>query len=116
MTNANTTAPPACASQAGAHPPIALTADAGAQTGRPVITAVAAGYPGASPEYVTVTIDGVAHHVDVTVDRDDWQVPDVADGHEHAVMGAIDDAVEKWHQDNAPEASALHRQWARSAA
>ena len=37
MPNANTTDLPACASPAGAHPPIALTADAGAQTGRPVI-------------------------------------------------------------------------------
>ena len=37
MTDANTTDLPACASQDGAHPPIALTADAGAQTGRPVV-------------------------------------------------------------------------------
>ncbi len=35
MTDANNTDLPACASQDGAHPPIALTADAGAQTGRP---------------------------------------------------------------------------------
>lgn len=69
-------------------------------THRPAITAVAGG-DYSSPEYVTVTIDGTATVVDVTVDRDDWQVPDVADGHEHRVMWAIEDAIEAWHREAA---------------
>ena len=66
-----------------------------APTRRPAITATAHGDM-SSPECVTLTVDGVIHFVDVTVDRDDWQLPDVADGYEAALIGAVDDAVEAY--------------------
>jgi DNA-binding protein YbaB len=84
-------------------------------TDRP-ITATAAGYPGASPEYVTVTIAGVAHVVDVTVDRDDWQLPEVEGVDDIRILWAIDDAIEVWRAANEPESTRLERTWARSVA
>ena len=76
---------------------------------RPAITAVAAG--DGSPETVTVTVDGVIHLVDVSVDRDDWQLPEV-DADAVRLLWAIDDAIEAWHADNEPECRRIERVWA----
>lgn len=81
----------------------------------PVITAEAHG-TGSSPESVALTVDGVTTIVDVGCDRDDWQLPEVADGHEHRLLWAIDDAIEAWHADNAVECRRIERVWARRAA
>lgn len=84
----------------------------------PVITATADG-TGSSPDTVTVTIYGLSYIVDVTTDRDDWQLPDVADGHEHRVMWAIDDAVEEYvaaNDDHEGRERATHRYRSRRAA
>ncbi len=64
----NTTDLPACASQDGAHPPIALTADAGAQTGRPVVTV--------ENREATIAYAGLVWTVDLRDHRDDWTIPD----------------------------------------
>lgn len=77
----------------------------------PVITAEAHG-TGSSPETVALTIDGTTWIVDVGCDRDDWQLPEVADGHEHRLLWAIDDAIEAWHVDNEPECRRIERVWA----
>ena len=77
----------------------------------PVITAEAHG-TGSSPETVALTIDGATWIVDVGCDRDDWQLPDVADGHEHRLLWAIDDAIEAWHRDNEWECRRIERVWA----
>ena len=77
---------------------------------RPAITAVAAG-DGSYPDTVTVTVDGVAHLVDVSVDRDDWQLPEV-DADAVRLLWAIDDAIEAWHADNEPECRRIERVWA----
>lgn len=67
MDPTNTTDLPACASQDGAHPPIALTADAGAQTGRPVI--LAAEWPDArSFGTAAVEIDGESFELSIGID------------------------------------------------
>ena len=83
---------------------------------RPAITAVAAG--DGSPETVTVTVDGVIHIVDVSVDRDDWQLPEVDDAIAHRVLWAIDDAVEAYlaDADDACEPRRIERVWARAVA
>lgn len=106
------TDPAACASpEAATTPSLAAPTVAGAQTARPV-TAVAHGPGSTWPETVTVTIAGVSHVVDVGCDRDDWQLPDVADGHEHRLLWAIDDAIEAWHRDNEWECRRIERVWA----
>ena len=67
MDPTNNTDLPACASQDGAHPPIALTADAGAQTGRPVI--LAAEWPDArSFGTAAVEIDGESFELSIGID------------------------------------------------
>lgn len=106
------TEPAACASPEAATPPsLAAPTVAGAQTAGPVV-AVAHGPGSTWPETVTVTIAGVAHVVDVTVDRDDWQLPEVDDAIAHLVAGAVDDAIEAWHADNEPECRRIERVWA----
>lgn len=99
MTDANTTDLPACASQDGAHPPIALTADAGAQTGRPVATVIAADWPGYAlrrdlslaivPGTATLIVDGAEVTVGLSLDGD---VPYVAIP-SHLTSDEQDDAI-----------------------
>jgi hypothetical protein len=81
------------------------------------VTAVAHGGGSTWPESVTVTIDGVVHVIDVTGDRDDWDVPsdDVPDDVVR-ILWAIDDAIEVWRAANEPESTRLERTWARSVA
>lgn len=112
MLDDNPTDLPACASPGGASPLPSLTPAAGAQTGWPVITAVAGYTPtlygtiecGApdSPEWVDVTVDGVVYRVSVEGDRDDWGLPEIGDPEGwllRRITWAIDDAVEQWHLD-----------------
>ena len=86
----DTTDLPACASQDGAHPPIALTADAGAQTGRPVATVIAADWPcmsmlpGSSvlyslPGTADLIVDGRTVTVALCLDHGDTDRPYVSD-------------------------------------
>lgn len=98
----NPTDLPACASPSGvpSDPTVA-----GAQTGRPVITAVAGADDCRSPNYpewVDLTIDGVTQRVSVVGDRDDWQLPEIDDPTGRimdAATWAIDDAVEEYVTD-----------------
>ena len=103
---------PACASPGGASPLPSLTPAAGAQTGWPVVTAVAGYTPSwygtlelsspASPEWVDLTIDGLTQRVSVVGDRDDWQLPEIDDPTGRvmaAATDAIDDAVEEYVTD-----------------
>lgn len=83
---------------------------------RTAISATATGDGSTWPERAIVTIAGVAYLVDVTVDRDDWQLPEVDDAIAHLVAGAVDDAIEAWHRDNEPEVTRQERTWARRAA
>lgn len=83
---------------------------------RPPVIAAEAHGTGSSPETVALTIDGTTWIVDVGCDRDDWQLPEVADGHEHRLLWAIEDAIEAWHGRNAVECSRIERVWARRAA
>ena len=109
----DTTDPAACASPEAATPPsLAAPTVAGAQTARPVV-AVAHGPGSTWPETVTVTIAGAEHIVDVTPDRDDWDLPP-GDNPDDAVrlLWAIDDAIEAWHADNAVESTRIERVWA----
>jgi DNA-binding protein YbaB len=109
MDPTHTTDPSACTSPDGAPP--SLTPAAGVQTERPVVTATVTD-AGCHPREVTVTIDGAAHVVDVSRDRDDWQMPDVDDAAlEIRVMVAVDDAVSEW--DDGAEVSPMARQRAR---
>lgn len=78
----------------------------------PAISVLAAGDGSTYPETVTVTIAGVAHIIDVSGDRDDWQLPEVADGHEHRMLWAIEDAIELWLSRNEPESTRIERVWA----
>lgn len=48
------------------------------------------------PAWVDVTIAGVTHRVDVTVRRDDWQLPAVDLAIALAVRNAVDIAVDEW--------------------
>lgn len=48
------------------------------------------------PAWVDVTIDGVTYRVDVTVRRDDWQLPAVDLAIALAVRHAVDGAVDEW--------------------
>ena len=96
MLDTTTTDLPACASPTGASLPPSLTADAGAQTGRPVaIRAVPRGEY-THPSTVEVTIDGVTTIVLVDGDRDDWELPDCDESIAHRVLWAIDEAVERF--------------------
>ncbi len=106
----------ACASPEAATPPsLDAPTVAGAQTARPV-TAVAHGPGSTWPEMVTVTIAGVSHVVDVTPDRDDWDLPSESIPDEAVrILWAIDDAIEAWHADNAVESRRIERTWARRA-
>ena len=105
--------PTACASPEAATPQPSLAAPtgAGAQTAGPVVAAKAFG-DGASPHLVEVTVDGLTYFVSVDLDRDDWSLPEVADGHEHRVLWAIDDAIDAWHRDAAVESTRTERVWA----
>lgn len=118
MPNNELTATAACASPDGAPPPsLAAPTVAGAQTeGAVAITAVAHGDGCTWPETVTLTIAGVAHVVDVSVDRDDWQLPEVDDAIAHRVIWAIEDAIEAWHRATEVVASRIERAWARRTA
>lgn len=111
------TTPPACASPDGAPSLRAPTPAAGAQTGRVVITAVADG-TGSHPSHVVVTIGGVAHTVDVTPDRDDWELPDCETVDALRVLWAIDDAVERYlvDADDGEPRRRIERVWARAVA
>ena len=114
--DAKATDPAACASPEAATPPsLAAPAVAGAQTARPVV-AVAHGPGSTWPEMVTVTIAGVAHVVDVSGDRDDWQLPEVDDAIAHRVLWAIEDAIEVWLRATEPVVSRRERTWARRVA
>ena len=84
------------------------------QTSSPSITAEAHG-TGTHPTSVVVTIDGVAHAVDVTADRDDWTLPETVDV--YRVLWAIDDAIEAYLLDtDSDTARRIERTWARSVA
>lgn len=134
----NTTDLPACASQDGAHPPIALTADAGAQTGRPVVAFVSADWPGVATiarcsSIVTTTEPGTADlllgdralTVALAWDDADGGAPYVTD---YGDATTLDDAEQidgviasAWatrpvaFDIDDDEVSPLHRMWARRA-
>mgnify|MGYP003554519995 CR=1 FL=1 len=111
MTDANTTDRPACASQDGAHPPIALTADAGAQTGRPVI--LAAEWPGYAlrrdlslaivPGTATLIVDGAEVTVGLSLDGDVPYgyptAPHTTDEQDDAIANAVATAWELHEAD-----------------
>ena len=65
---------------------------------------------------VTVTIAGVAHVVDVSGDRDDWQLPEVDDAIAHRVLWAIEDAIEVWLRATEPVVSRRCAAWSRRVA
>ena len=109
-----TTAPSVCTSPGADASPSHATPAAGVQTERAVIAAEAHG-TGAHPTSVVVTIDGVAHAVDVTADRDDWTLPETVDV--YRVLWAIDDAIEAYLLDtDSDTARRIERTWARSVA
>lgn len=108
------TDPAACASPDAATPPsLAAPTAAGAQTARPV-TAIARGPGSTWPETVTVTIAGVEHVIDVTPDRDDWELPSESVPDEAVrILWAIDDAIEVWHRDaDVVPSRSIERVWA----
>lgn len=110
------TAPSACTSPGADASPSDATPAAGVQTEGAVVTAEAHG-TGTYPTSVVVTIDGVAHAVDVTPDRDDWTLPDCETVDAHRVLWAIDDAIEAYLLDtDSDTARRIERVWARSVA